>query len=120
MVYDGDFTVTYGEVLGDTPRNMAVGASASENNSFSKGFSGYGFPEGNFTSPGFINSYPEGSAPSYNDSKDREVNFYFNGGYSYDNRYLLDVNLRSEWACYFWCEQTFFYNLGNWFGMECP
>ena len=108
LVYDGDFTVTYGEVLGDKHQvNMAVGASASENNSFSKGFSGYGFPEGNFTSPGFINSYPEGSAPSYNESKDREVNFYFNGGYSYDNRYLLDVNLRSDGTSIFGVNKRF-------------
>ena len=108
MNYDGDFTFTYGELLGDKHQiNMAFGVSISESNSSSKGFSGYGFPEGNFTSPGFINSYPEGGAPSYGESKSRGVNFYFNGGYSYDNRYLVDANLRSDGTSVFGVNKRF-------------
>ena len=106
--YNGDVTLTYGEVLGDKHQiNAAIGATLNESNSSSKGFSGYGFPEGNFTSPGFINAYPEDGAPSYSESKSRGVNFYFNGGYSYDNRYLLDANLRSDGTSVFGVNKRF-------------
>lgn len=106
--YDGDVTVTYGEILGEKHQiNATLGATLNENNSNTKGFSGYGFPEGNFTSPGFINSYPEGGAPTYGESKNRGVNFYFNGGYAYDNRYLLDVNLRSDGTSVFGVNKRF-------------
>ena len=108
MNYDGDITMTYGNVLGEKHQvNAAVGATLNEYNSYSKGYSGYGFPEGNFTSPGFINSYPENSSPSYSESKSRGVNFYFNGGYSYDNRYLLDANLRSDGTSVFGVNKRF-------------
>lgn len=106
--YDGDMTVTYGQLLGGTHQiNAAVGATLNENNGNSKGFSGYGFPEGNFSSPGFINAYPEGSRPSYYESKSRGVNFYLNGGYVYDNRYLLDFNLRSDGTSVFGVNKRF-------------
>ena len=35
------------------------------------------------------------------------MNFYFNGGYSYDNRYLLDVNLRSDGTSIFGVNKRF-------------
>lgn len=106
--YDGDFTVTYGELLGGKHQiNATLGATLNESNGESKSYSGYGFPEGNFTSPGFINSYPEGSKPSYSESKRRGVNFYFNGGYAFDNRYLLDVNLRSDGTSVFGVNKRF-------------
>lgn len=106
--YDGDVTVTYGELLGGKHQiNATAGATIEESNSASKGFSGYGFPEGNFTSPGFINSYPEGDAPSYSESKTRGANFYLNGGYVYDNRYLLDFNLRADGTSVFGVNRRF-------------
>lgn len=106
--YDGDVTVTYGQVLGGKHQiNATLGATIDESNSSSKGFSGHGFPQGNFSSPGFINSYPESDAPSYRESKSRGANFYFNGGYAYDNRYLVDFNLRSDGTSVFGVNKRF-------------
>mgnify|MGYP001474587782 CR=1 FL=1 len=76
--------------------NVAVGANIRENDMKTKSFSAQGFPEGNFTRPSFANSYPEGGKPGYAENKNRNANFYLNGGYVYDGRYLLDVNLRSD------------------------
>ena len=70
-------------------------------------FSAAGFPEGNFTKPSFASGYAANGKPSYSDSKKRTANFYFNGGYSYDNRYLLDVNFRADGSSVFGSNKQF-------------
>lgn len=58
--YDGDLTLTYGQIFNDAHQiNAVLGVSISERKSISKGFSAVGFPEGNFTTPGFSNEYPD-------------------------------------------------------------
>lgn len=97
MSWDGDFTVTYGQQLFEYHQvNVVLGASMRESKSNNKSFSAQGFPEGNFTTPGFANQYPSGGKPGYYDSTSRSVNLYLNGGYSFKNRYLLDYNLRLD------------------------
>ncbi len=106
--YDGDVTATYGQLLGNVHQiNAVLGASIREYSSDSRAFSCIGFPEGNFTTPGFSNQYTENSKPTYYDSKSRSANFYFNGGYSYDNRYLLDVNVRLDGSSVFGSNRKF-------------
>ncbi len=106
--YDGDFTVTYGQLLNDAHQiNAVAGASVRESKTTMKGFAAEGFPEGNFTTPGFANQYPESGKPSYYDSKSRGANFYFNGGYSYKNRYLLDANIRLDGSSVFGSNKKF-------------
>lgn len=52
LSYEGDFTITYGQLLADVHQiNAVFGASCSESNSDYKSFSAAGFPEGNFTKP---------------------------------------------------------------------
>lgn len=106
--YDGDFTATYGQLLAKKHQiNAVLGASIRESSDQSKGFSAVGFPEGNFTTPGFANQYTESGKPTYYDSKNRTANFYFNGGYSFDNRYLLDVNYRLDGSSVFGTNRKF-------------
>ena len=106
--YDGDFTATYGQLLAKKHQiNAVLGASIRESSDQSKGFSAVGFPEGNFTTPGFANQYTESGKPTYYDSKSRTANFYFNGGYSFDNRYLLDVNYRLDGSSVFGTNRKF-------------
>ena len=108
LSYEGDFTVTYGQLLADVHQiNAVFGASCSESNSDYKSFSAAGFPEGNFTKPSFASGYAANGKPSYSDSKKRTANFYFNGGYSYDNRYLLDVNFRADGSSVFGSNKQF-------------
>ena len=108
LSYEGDFTVTYGQLLADVHQiNAVFGASCSESNSDDKSFSAAGFPEGNFTKPSFASGYAANGKPSYSDSKKRTANFYFNGGYSYDNRYLLDVNFRADGSSVFGSNKQF-------------
>lgn len=106
--YDGDVTATYGQLLGGKHQiNAVLGASIRESSDKTKGFSAVGFPEGNFTTPGFANQYTESGKPTYYDSKSRTANFYFNGGYSFDNRYLLDVNYRLDGSSVFGTNRKF-------------
>ena len=106
--YDGDLTLTYGQIFNDAHQiNAVLGVSISERKSISKGFSAVGFPEGNFTTPGFSNEYPDNGKPSYGDSKNRSANFYFNGGYSYKNKYLLDANVRMDGTSVFGSNKKF-------------
>lgn len=106
--YDGDLTLTYGQIFNDAHQiNAVLGVSINERKSISKGFSAVGFPEGNFTTPGFSNKYPDNGKPSYGDSKNRSANFYFNGGYSYKNKYLLDANVRMDGTSVFGSNKKF-------------
>lgn len=106
--YDGEFSLTYGQVVAEKHQlNLIAGVSFNESNFSSKGFSGEGFPEGGFSSPGFINSYPEGDKPLYSEDKSRDASFYLNGGYSYDNRYMMDINLRSDGTSIFGVNKRF-------------
>lgn len=106
--YDGDMTVTYGQLLADAHQiNAVIGASMRESSSDSKQFSALGFPDGDFTTPAFSNQYPDNSKPRYSDYKKRNVSFFFNGGYSYKNRYLLDANIRADGSSVFGSNRRF-------------
>lgn len=108
LSYDADFTITYGQLLGDSHTiNIAAGTSIREDSQTTKSFSAQGFPEGNFTKPSFANQYPEGGKPNYSENKSRHANFYLNGGYSYNNRYLMDINLRSDGTSVFGVNKRF-------------
>ena len=66
-----------------------------------------GFTDDQFGAPSFANGYPEGGKSTYSESQTRAASFYLNGGYSYDNRYLLDFNYRSDGASMFGTNNRF-------------
>lgn len=100
--YDGDFTVTYGALLRERHQiNAVVGARFRSSESTSESYTVVGFPVGDFTKPSFSNGFTENSKPTYSESVSRSNSFYFNGGYSYDNRYLLDANIRLDGSSVF-------------------
>ncbi|TGG39808.1 SusC/RagA family TonB-linked outer membrane protein [Duncaniella freteri] len=106
--YDGDLSVTFGKLFARKHQvNAVVGASIRESKGKDKGFTAQGFPEGNFTTPGFANRYPEGGKPSYSDYTSRSANFYFNGGYAFMNKYLLDANIRMDGTSVFGSNKHF-------------
>ena len=106
--YNGDITVTFGKLLKEKHQvNTVLGASISESTSVAKGMEAIGFPEGEFNTPAFSNEYAEGGKPSYYDYKKRSASFYFNGNYSYMNRYLMDVNIRMDGSSVFGTNRKF-------------
>ena len=108
--YNGDVTATFGKLIKEKHQiNAVLGASLSESTSVTKGFEAIGFPEGSFNTPAFSNQYGEGGKPDYSDYKKRSTSVYFNGNYSFMNRYLLDVNLRSDGSSVFGTNKRFTY-----------
>lgn len=100
--YNGDMSITYGNLIAEYHQvNAVIGVSANENSSESKSYASEGFPNGGFSIPSFANKYPDSSKPSYSDYLKRGVSLYFNGGYSFDNRYLFDVNFRKDGSSVF-------------------
>lgn len=106
--YQGDISVTFGKLLNNRHMiNVVGGASINQTMTVSKGFEAEGFPEGDFTTPAFSNAYPEGAKPSYSDAKRRNVGFFINTGYSLNNKYLVDLNLRSDGTSVFGSNKLF-------------
>lgn len=100
--YDGDITITFGALLRERHQlNTVIGARLRSGEQTSEAYTVVGFPPGNFTKPSFANGFTENSKPSYSESVTRSNSFYFNGGYSYDNRYLLDANIRLDGSSVF-------------------
>lgn len=100
--YDGDMTVSYGQLLGEKHQiNAVLGARMRSDESISESNRSIGFPVGDFKRPSFSTGYSEGGKPSYSKTVSRSNSFYLNAGYSFDNRYLLDANIRLDGASVF-------------------
>lgn len=106
--YEGDFSATYGKLFKDVHMlNVVAGFNFSNQTQERNGYQATGFTEDQFGAPSFANGYPDGRKPSYSESTTRAVSFYLNGGYAYDNRYLLDVNYRRDGASMFGSSHRF-------------
>lgn len=90
--WDGELTATYADVFGAHRIMAAIDGKISQAKSLSQGYSVVGFPEGDYSYPAFSNGYPEGGAPTYNESVSRATSLLGTINYSYDNRYLMDLN----------------------------
>ena len=98
---EAELSVTYAKVLGKHRINLVAGGNLSSDKSLTQGYSALGFPEGDFSYPSFSNGYPEYGTPAYYESVSRSVNGYFNAGYSFDDRYLMDFSLRTSGSSVF-------------------
>ncbi|MCM1198979.1 MAG: TonB-dependent receptor, partial [Clostridium sp.] len=108
FTYEGDAAITYGKLFAGKHMVNAVGGFNFSNRKYlDYSYSATGFTEDQFDAPSFANGYPAGSAPDYGETHKRAVSFYLNGGYSYDERYLIDVNYRLDGASMFGAENRF-------------
>ena len=108
LYYEGDVSATYGRLFaGKHQVNAVVGFNFSNTNNKTYGYSATGFTDDQFSAPSFANSYPDGGKSEYSESVKHAASFYLNGGYAYDNRYLLDFNLRSDGASMFGTDNRF-------------
>ena len=102
MVYEGDAAITFGKLFAKKHMVNAVGGfNFSSNGRKIYGYSANGFTDDQFDAPSFANGYPAGDSPDYSESLKRAASFYVNGGYVYDDRYLLDFNYRLDGASMF-------------------
>ena len=98
---EGELSVTWAKVLGVHRINLVAGGNFNASKSLVQGYSAQGFPDGDFTYPSFSNGYPEHGIPTFYESVSRSLNGYFNVGYSFDDRYLMDFSLRSSGSSVF-------------------
>ncbi|MBO5419763.1 MAG: SusC/RagA family TonB-linked outer membrane protein [Bacteroidales bacterium] len=102
LVYEGDVSVTFGKLIAQKHMLNAVGGFNFSNNSqHVYGYSANGFTDDQFDAPSFANGYPVDGKPDYRETLKRAVSFYVNGGYVYDDRYLMDFNYRLDGASMF-------------------
>ena len=106
--YNGDATLTFGKVFGERHWvNAVLGMNFQSSDRNSSGYSAKGFMSDRFDNPAFSNGYASGSRPSYSESENRSASYYFNGGYTFDNRYLLDANFRMDGSSVFGVNNLF-------------
>lgn len=97
LTYEGDAAITFGKLLGGKHMVNAVGGfNFSNDRTETFGYSANGFTDDRFGAPSFANNYPVGETPDYDLNVQRAASFYINGGYAYDDRYLLDFNYRLD------------------------
>lgn len=108
LSYDGDFNVTYAKLFNEVHMVNAVGGIRLASSKLqTSGYETIGFIDDRYSNPSFSTGYPSGAKPSYSTSEKRSVSYYLNAGYAYDDRYLLDVNLRSDGSSVFGLSQQF-------------
>ena len=102
LSYEGDVAATFGKLIAEKHMVNAVGGfnfSSLQRQVY--GYSANGFTDDRFDAPSFANGYPSGGSPDYSQSLKRAASFYVNGGYVYDDRYLMDFNYRLDGASMF-------------------
>ena len=109
--YDGELSVTFAKLIGRHRLNAVLGGNLNSNKTLTQGYSAQGFPEGDFVYPSFSNGYPEGGSPTYYENTSRSMNGYFNLGYSFDDRYLMDFSLRENGSSVFGASKRY---IGTW------
>jgi len=105
--YEGEFTAAYAKLLGKNRIHLVGGGNIYSNSSLSQGYGVEGFPLGGFSHPPFAGGYIQNGNATYSESISRSVNAYFNAGYAFDDRYLMDFSLRTSGSSVFGTTQKF-------------
>ncbi|WP_254778686.1 SusC/RagA family TonB-linked outer membrane protein [Pedobacter sp. ok626] len=106
--YDGEFSLTYGKLFAEKHMLNAVGGMRMEQATTQKSaYQVRGFVDDEFANPNFALGYPEGKRADYQESKRRGASFYFNTGYSYDQKYLVDATLRLDGSSVYGSDRRF-------------
>lgn len=108
FAYNGETTITFGKVFNDAHTvNLVGGWYFSEKTVNRNAYMVYGFTSDLHQNPQFSAGFTEGDKPTYNKTISRSTSFYFNGNYSYKNRYLFDANLRWDGSSVFGAQKVF-------------
>ena len=106
--YDGELSITYGKLLREKHMVNAVGGMRfTQNSSNQSEYEVQGFIDDEFSNPAFALGYQEDGKAIYTDAKNRSLSYYLNFGYAYNDRYLLDLNYRSDGSSVFGADKQF-------------
>ncbi|MBQ8500820.1 MAG: SusC/RagA family TonB-linked outer membrane protein [Bacteroides sp.] len=105
--YDGDFSLSYGDVLAEKHQiNAIIGARLTESSTESSAFRLKGFTDDDVVSALFAHAYDISSRNTDN-TKRRSASYYLSANYAYDNRYLLDLSWRKDGSSVFGLNEHF-------------
>lgn len=87
--------------------NAIVGLRFSDDRVTYSQYAVRGFIDDEFSNPSFAIGYPEGEKAAYYRKQKRSSSLFFNAGFAYDNRYLLDLNMRRDGSSVFGADNHF-------------
>ena len=106
--YNGEAALSYTNMLAEKHQiNAIVGLRFSDDKVTYSQYAVRGFIDDEFRNPSFAIGYPEGEKSSYYQKQKRSSSLFFNAGYSYDVRYLLDLNIRRDGSSVFGADNHF-------------
>lgn len=106
--YNGEAALSYTNMLSEKHQiNAIVGLRFSDDKVTYSQYAVRGFIDDEFSNPSFAIGYPEGEKSSYYKKQKRSSSLFFNAGYSYDVRYLLDLNIRRDGSSVFGADNHF-------------
>ena len=106
--YNGDLNIIFGKIFKNIHQvNFVGGWSFSESRSEASGYSVVGFNDDFHKNPAYSTGFRENQKPTYSNDRRRSTSFFMNLNYSYDNRYLMDFNLRADGTSVFGSNKLF-------------
>ena len=96
LTLSADATANYSKTWGKHLIFVNAGANISDNESESHGMTAWGFLNNRVDYISFAKQYAEGGVPTGVESISREIGLIGAANYSYDNRYLADLSVRSN------------------------
>lgn len=93
---DGNLLVSYNKQLNDHYINFTAGGNFRTAATDSKSFTAIGFTNDRFTNIGYAGSYPAGSTPASSAQKERLAGALASINYTWQNKYLMDLNYRLD------------------------
>lgn len=106
--YNGDLSIVYGNVLNEVHWvNAVAGLNFREDKKTKEKYVATGFVDDEYPNPNFANGYEPDTSPAYSESTKRSASYFFNGGYTYSGRYLLDVSFRMDGSSIFGVDNHF-------------
>ncbi len=106
--YNGDLNLTFGKLIADRHQVNAVGGmSINQVKTSRDGYLAIGFTSDLHINPAFSMGFTDGQKPSFAREKSRAASFFLNVNYSFANRYLMDVNVRSDGTSRFGANKRF-------------
>ena len=106
--YNGQITLNFGKMFGKVHRvNAIAGWTFSQTKSNVSGYEITGFTNDDRINPRYSTGWRDGDKPDYGEDIDRSTSFFLNGNYALKERYLMDVNLRSDGTSTFGSNRRF-------------
>ncbi|MGO4288761.1 SusC/RagA family TonB-linked outer membrane protein [Chitinophaga sp. RAB17] len=104
---DGNLRVVFNKQLGEHALNAVLGSNITYSKTDFKSFEARGFSNDKFTNIGFARTYAENAAPIGDVPKSSLIGSFFNGSYSYQNKYLMDAAFRVDGSSSFGSDQKY-------------